>query len=117
MPTEFLHAMNDGGGGAALADFLELHWNSKKGAGGFIWCYADEGLMRTDEANQLDVNGNNDADGIVGPHREKEGSFYAIREIYSPVHIALKELPADFSGDIPVENCYHFTNLSQCGFR
>lgn len=117
MPTEFLHAMNDGGGGAALADFWELHWNSKKGAGGFIWCYGDEGIMRTDENNILDVNGNNDADGIVGPHREKEGSFYAIREIYSPVHITLKELPTDFHGDIPVENRYHFTNLNQCTFQ
>ena len=44
MPTEFLHAMNDGGGGAALSDFWELHWKEKKGAGGFIWCYQDEAL-------------------------------------------------------------------------
>ncbi|MDQ3845726.1 MAG: glycoside hydrolase family 2 [Bacteroidota bacterium] len=117
MPTEFLHAMNDGGGGAALADFWELLWNSKKGAGGFIWCYQDEGIMRRDENNRLDVNGFNDADGIVGPHREKEGSFYAIREIYSPVHITMKELPPDFNGEIPMENRYHFTNLAQCAFR
>ena len=117
LPTEFLHAMNDGGGGAALADFWELHWISKKGAGSFIWCYQDEGIMRTDENNRLDVNGFNDADGIVGPHREKEGSFYAIREIYSPVRITMRELPADFNGEIPMENRYHFTNLNQCAFR
>ena len=117
MPTEFLHAMHDGGAGAALADMWELHWNSKKGAGGFIWDFADEGVVRTDLKNMIDVNGNNAADGIVGPHREKEGSFNAIKEIYSPVHITLKDLPNDFKGEIPVENRYHFTNLKQCYFK
>lgn len=117
MPTEFLHAMHDGGGGAALADFWELHWASKKGAGGFIWNLADEGLMRTDLHNSLDINGLNAPDGVLGPHREKEGSFYAIKEIYSPVHITMKDLPQNFNGEIPVENRYHFTNLSQCKFH
>ena len=32
MPTEFLHAQDDGGGGAAMNDFWELHWNAKKAA-------------------------------------------------------------------------------------
>lgn len=117
MPTEFLHALNDGGGGAGLADMWELHWNSKKGAGGFIWDFADEGIVRTDQNNRIDVNGINAADGIVGPHREKEGSFDAIREIYSPVHITINELSEGFKGEIPVENRYHFTNLNQCTFN
>ncbi|MBF4473019.1 glycoside hydrolase family 2 protein [Flavobacterium sp. HJJ] len=117
MPTEFLHAMQDGGAGAGLADMWELHWNSKKGAGGFIWDFADEGIVRTDLNNFIDVNGNNAADGIVGPHREKERSFDAIREIYSPIHITFKDLPEGFKGEIPVENRYHFTNLNQCTFQ
>lgn len=117
MPTEFLHSQDDGGGGASLSDFWDLHWNSKKGAGGFIWDLADEGLVRTDQNNIIDVNGVNAPDGLVGPHREKEGSVYAIREIYSPVKIVMKELPSDFRGIIPVENRFHFTNLSQCTFK
>ena len=117
MVTEFLHAQDDGGAASSLADFWELHWNAKRGAGGFIWDLADEGLVRTDQNNIIDVNGVNALDGIVGPHREKEGSFYAIREIYSPVRITLKELPANFRGEIPVENRYHFTNLNQCTFK
>ncbi len=117
MPTEFLHSQDDGGAGAALADFWELHWNSKKGAGGFLWALVDEGIVRTDLNNIIDVNGVNAPDGIVGPHREKEGSFYAIREIYSPVKIWMKDLPANFNGIIPVENRYHFTNLNQCTFH
>lgn len=117
MVTEFLHAQDDGGAASALADFWELHWNAKKGAGGFIWDLADEGIVRTDMNNIIDVNGVNAPDGIVGPHREKEGSFNAIKEIYSPVHITMKTLPENFNGSIAVENRYHFTNLSQCNFH
>ncbi|MBD0297454.1 MAG: glycoside hydrolase family 2, partial [Flavisolibacter sp.] len=117
MPTEFLHSQDDGGGGSALADFWELHWHAQRGAGGFLWAFVDEGIVRTDLNNIIDVNGVNAPDGIVGPHREKEGSFYAIREIYSPVKILMKELPSNFNGSIPVENRYHFTNLSQCTFH
>lgn len=116
MVTEFLHAQDDGGAASSLNEFWELHWNAKKGAGGFIWDLADEGIVRTDMNNIIDVNGVNAPDGIVGPHREKEGSFNAIKEIYSPVKITLKELPQTFSGIIPVENRYHFTNLNQCKF-
>jgi Glycosyl hydrolases family 2, TIM barrel domain/Glycosyl hydrolases family 2, sugar binding domain/Glycosyl hydrolases family 2 len=117
MVTEFLHSQDDGGGGAALNDFWNLHWNSKKGAGGFLWALLDEGVVRTDMGNRIDVNGVNAPDGVLGPHREKEGSFYAIREIYSPVKITMQELPRGFAGAIPVENRYHFTNLNKCRFE
>ena len=30
--------------------------------------------------------GNFGADGIVGPHAEKEGSYYTIKEVWCPVH-------------------------------
>jgi len=117
MPTEFLHAQDDGGGATALNEFWELHWHSKRGAGGFLWALLDEGVVRTDENNIIDVNGVNAPDGIVGPHREKEGSYFAIKEIYSPVKIFMKKLPDNFNGNIPVENRYHFTNLDQCRFE
>ncbi len=117
MPTEFLHAQDDGGGATGLSDFWELHWKSKRSGGGFIWALVDEGIVRTDQNNIIDVNGVNAPDGVLGPHREKEGSFFAMREIYSPVHITLKALPADFNGSIPVENRFHFTNLNQCTFN
>lgn len=117
MPTEFLHCQDDGGGGAALNDFWELHWRSKKSGGGFLWALIDEGIVRTDFNGRIDVNGVNAPDGVLGPHREKEGSFYAIREIFSPVKIAPATLPADFTGSLPIENRYHFTNLSQCTFN
>ncbi len=117
MTTEFLHSQNDGGGGAGLYDYWELMRNSPKSGGGFIWAFLDEGIVRTDLHNIIDVDGVNAPDGIVGPHREKEGSYYAIKEIYSPVVVDLKELPDSFDGQLPLENRFDFTNLNKCRFK
>ena len=117
MPTEFLHSQDDGGGGSAMSDFWELHWKAKRSGGGFIWAMLDESVVRTDFNNSLDANGLNANDGILGPHREKEGSFFALREVFSPVKIAMKELPENFDGKITVENRFHFTNTNQCSFQ
>ena len=117
MPTEFLHAQDDGGGGAAMEDFWELHWKSQKSAGGFIWAMVDESVTRTDLNNMLDANGLNANDGILGPHREKEGSFYALREIFSPIKLSLSnQLPSNFTGEIAIENRFHFLNTNQCSY-
>lgn len=117
MTTEFLHCQNDGGGGAGLEDYWELMWNSEKSGGGYLWALLDEGVVRTDLDGIIDVNGVNAPDGVLGPHREKEGSFYAIKEIFSPIHISMKKLPDSFKGHISVENRFDFTNLNQCTFR
>jgi hypothetical protein len=117
MTTEFLHCQDDGGGGSGLADYWELLYNSDRSGGGFLWALVDEGLVRTDMNGFIDVDKVNGPDGVMGPHRQKEGSYFAIREIFSPLHITMKELPEGFCGTIPVENRYHFTNLNQCTFK
>jgi hypothetical protein len=116
MPTEFLHGLYDGGHGAGLDDYWTAMYASPMGAGGFLWVLADEGIVRTDKGGAIDVDGNHAPDGIVGPYREKEASFYTIKEIWSPIHIDLPQLPADFDGTITVENRYDFTNLRDCHF-
>ncbi len=115
MPTEFLHGLYDGGAGAGLDDYWNAMRASKVSAGGFLWVFADEGVVRNDSNNIIDVKGNWAPDGIMGPYREKEGSFYTIKEIYSPVQLP-RALPADFDGALPVENRYEFTSLSKCSF-
>ncbi|MDT8301559.1 MAG: glycoside hydrolase family 2 TIM barrel-domain containing protein [Sedimentisphaerales bacterium] len=117
MPTEFLHGLYDGGHGAGLNDYWNLMHKSPVGAGGFLWVLVDEGVVRTDQNGKIDTDGNHAPDGILGPYRQKEGSFYAIKEIWSPIHIDLEKLPMDFSGQIQVENRYDFTNLSECRFE
>ncbi|WP_200979228.1 glycoside hydrolase family 2 TIM barrel-domain containing protein [Echinicola sp. 20G] len=117
MPTEFLHGQDDGGGASGLSDYWELMWDSKMSGGGFLWVLADEGIIRTDIHNKIDVNRLNAPDGLVGPFRQKEGSFYAIREIYSPIKIhEVSELDA-WDGTLEMENRYHFTNLNEINFE
>ena len=137
MPTEFLHGLYDGGLGAGLFDYWEMMRNHPRCAGGFLWVLADEGVVRTDQDGRIDNCGNYGADGIVGPQHEKEGSYYTIREVWSPVQVkpsaakqpattplsalqslsASTALPADFDGRLSVENRYAFTNLDQCRFN
>lgn len=118
MPTEFLHGLYDGGIGAGLRDYWDEMRKHPTVAGGFFWAFADEGIARTDQGGRIDNAGNHAPDGIVGPRHEKEGSFYTVKEIWSPVQLALPAvLPADWDGTVAVENHYDFTALSACRFR
>ena len=115
LPTEFLHGNFDGGAGAGLDDYWKAIQHGKVAAGGFIWVFADEGVERNDLNNLMDVKGNWAPDGIMGPYREKEASYYTIKQIWSPVQLP-STLPPAFAGTLPVENHYEFTDLSQCNF-
>ena len=115
-PTEFMHGLQDGGHGAGLDDFWNLMLQHPHLGGGFLWSFHDEGVARTDRNGQIDIQGNAAPDGILGPHREKEASYYTIKEIWSPVQVELKSLPQNFDGKIAVENRYIYTNLAQCSF-
>lgn len=117
MPTEFLHGMYDGGHGAGLEDYWEAMWRNPLSAGGFLWDFADAGVVRTDKDSIIDTDGNHGADGIVGPYREREGSYFSIKEIWSPVHIEHREITPAFDGTFTLENRYHYTNINQCRFE
>ncbi len=116
MPTEFLHGQFDGGHGAGLEDYWEKMWHDPLSAGGFLWDFADNAVVRKDMNDSLDTDKHRAADGILGPHLEKEGSYYAIKEIWSPVYFERKEITNDFDGRLNIENRYHFTNVNQCSF-
>ena len=116
LPTEFLHGWFDGGHGAGLEDYWESMWTNPLAAGGFLWDFADEAVVRTDKNGLLDTDNFRGADGILGPYHEKEGSYFAIKEIWSPVHLERREIAPDFNGKFQVENRYSFTNLNQCSF-
>jgi len=117
MPTEILHGLYDGGHGAGLWDYWEMMRNHPRCAGAFLWVFADEGVVRTDQEGRIDNSGNYAADGIVGPHHEKEGSFFTVREVWSPVSIAKPNLNNDFTGKLEIENRYDFTSLDKCRFE
>jgi hypothetical protein len=116
MPTEFLHGMYDGGHGAGIEDYWEAMWHNPLSAGGFLWDYADQGVVRKDKHDSLDTDKNRGADGIVGPYREKEGSYFTIKEVWSPVQVERKEITPAFDGVLNIENRYFFSNLNTCRF-
>jgi hypothetical protein len=113
-PTEFMHGLYDGGHGAGLKDFWNVMQRSPLSAGGFLWVFSDEGVVRTDQGGKIDVQGTNAPDGILGPFREKEASYYTIKEIWSPIYIDQQNITAQFNGRLKVENRFHFTNLEDC---
>src|SRR6185437_5050332 len=110
MPTEFQHGLYDGGAGAGMEDYWNLMSASKYLGGGFIWALLDEGVKRPD-TGEIDVAGNQAPDGIVGPYRQREGSFYAIRDIWSPIQVT-----REVDGTFTVENHFNFTDARECKF-
>jgi hypothetical protein len=110
MPTEMLHGLYDGGAGASLDDYWKVIRESRVGGGGFIWALVDESVRRTDQNGRLDSKGNLAPDGIVGPYREKEGSFYTIKELWSPIVVTRQ------GDDFVVENRYGFLDAKDCTY-
>jgi hypothetical protein len=115
MPTEFLHGLYDGGIGAGLEDYWKVMGASPTVAGGFFWAFADECAERTDQNRRIDCMGNAAPDGILGPHHEKEGSYFTVKQVWSPVQ--LSDLAyADGALSLKLRNEYDFTSLSQVQF-
>ncbi|HCE58388.1 MAG TPA: beta-galactosidase [Prolixibacteraceae bacterium] len=117
MATELLHGLYDGGHGAGLEEYWRSYESSPLHAGGFLWVLADEAVLRTDmQGTVFDGNGNNAPDGILGPHREKEGSFYTIKEIWSPVRVEPVTINRQWNGKLLLKNKFIYTDLKDCIF-
>lgn len=118
MATELLHGLYDGGQGAGLDEYWKSYQASPLHAGGFLWVLADEAVRRTDKDGIVyDGDGNHAPDGITGPHRQKEGSFYTVREIWSPVQVKPVIINRQWNGNLFLENKFIYTNLNQCRFE
>jgi hypothetical protein len=111
-PTEFLHGLNDGGHGAGLDDQWNFILSKPQAAGAFLWVFADEGVERRDKNDSIDTQGNLAPDGILGPYHQKEGSFYTVKEIWSPVYFKPTEITTDFNGKLEVINRFLYSNLN-----
>lgn len=116
MPTELLHGLYDGGHGAGLDDYWNLMLSNPLSAGMFLWDFADQAVVREDKNGFYDTDKDHGADGIVGPYREKEGSFFTIKEIWSPIHLEKRYITAGWDGRFEVENRYAFTNANACSY-
>jgi len=113
-PTEMLHGLYDGGSGAGLNEYWDAILKSKAGAGGFLWSFVDEDVKRVDKGGILDSAGNQAPDGIVGPYREREGSFYTVKQLWSPIIVTP---PDNASHSFTITNRYAFTNADRCTYE
>jgi glycosyl hydrolase family 2 len=113
-PTEMLHGLYDGGAGAGLQDYWDAILKSNAGAGGFIWSFVDEDVKRTDKGGILDSQGNSAPDGILGPYREREASFYTAKQLWSPIIVTP---PDATSHSYTVANRYSFLNADTCTYE
>jgi glycosyl hydrolase family 2 len=116
MPTEFLHGLYDGGIGAGMHDYWEVMGKSPTVAGGFFWAFADEGIARSDRGGKLDNVGNSAPDGMLGARHEKEGSYFTVKQIWSPVQLRDIRFNAGLV-TLRVENHYDFLALNCCTLR
>lgn len=116
LPTEFMHGTYDNGIGAGLEDFWKRYKESPLFAGGFIWAMLDEAVLRTDWTGEqkYDSKGSLAADGVLGPHREKEGSFFTVKEVWSPIQFEPKLITSKFDGTFLITNEYIYSNLNTC---
>lgn len=117
MPTEIMHGMYDQGHGAGLEDFWKQYTASPLFAGMFMWDFSDNAVKRVDKNGILDSRWFNGTDGIVGPYREKEGSYYTVREVWSPIQIRHTMITPSFTGELFVTNDYLFSSLANCSLR
>jgi Glycosyl hydrolases family 2, TIM barrel domain/Glycosyl hydrolases family 2, sugar binding domain/Glycosyl hydrolases family 2/Beta galactosidase small chain len=113
-PTEMLHGLYDGGAGAGMQDYWDAILKSKAGGGGFIWALLDEDVKRTDKGGILDSQGNYAPDGVVGPYREREASFYTVKQLWSPIIVTP---PDGNSHSYTITNRYGFLNGDQCTYE
>ena len=113
-PTEMLHGLYDGGGGAGMQDYWNAILKSKAGAGGFVWSLLDEDVKRVDKSGILDSQGNYAPDGIVGPYREHEASFATIKQLWSPIIVTPSE---GGSHTYSVTNRYSFLDADGCTYE
>ena len=114
MPAEFMHGMYDQGHGAGLEDFWEQYTAHPLFAGGFMWDFSDNAVKRTDKNGILDSDGSNGTDGILGPYREKEGSYYTVRDVWAPIQFDKLYITPSFNGVFSVSNKFLYTSLDKC---
>ena len=119
MPTEFMHGLYDGGAGAGLEDYWSMMMSHSNCAGGFIWVFADEGIQNP-HTGQIDTAGNQAPDGIVGPYREREGSFYAVQHIWGGITNRvppLNQQPSPLKPGVKVASRFDALKKSKPGTR
>lgn len=107
---EYCHAMGNGPGD--LKEYWELIRSSKRFAGGFVWEWADHGILKGgkyyyggDFGEKLN-DGNFCIDGSVSPERNLKAGTLEMKRVYQPAEFEMK------NGKLRVKNRYVFKELT-----
>jgi len=130
--TEYAHALGLG------ADRIQEEWEIMQAepalAGGALWMFQDQGLLRTrsapladgeespyvwlDAHRYYDTGGTRGMDGIVYSDRRPQVDYWQVRKVYSPVQIVERSLMTGFGAQslvVHIANRFDFRSLA--GFR
>ncbi len=116
---EYAHSMGNSTGN--LQDYWDVIEKYDILQGGFIWDWADQGLLETsDEGEEYWAyggdygppgtlsDGNFCCNGLVGPDRVPHPALFEVKKVYQYI----KFTPSDLGrGMITITNCYDFTSL------
>ncbi len=128
--TEYAHQRGLTRAGTGVQDLWELFYQSPRIAGGAIWMFQDQGILRStgdmksvkdgdlmvwlDEHRYYDTRGFYAMDGLVYSDRTPQVDYWQVRKVYSPVQIMERELaakPGPQKLPIRVENRFDFRTL------
>lgn len=126
--TEYAHAL--GLATDRIQDQWDIIQSTSTYAGGAIWHFQDQGLMReaekpvdltkptpyvwTDANHYYDTSGDKGADGIVYSDRTPQSDFWQVRKVYAPVQIEERSVvvkPGQQGVHLGIENRYDFRSL------
>ncbi len=129
--TEYAHQRGLARAGTAVQDLWEQFYQSPRIAGGAVWVFQDQGLLRTtddatgvkdgdlmawiDAHRYYDTHGFFAMDGLVYSDRTPQTDYWLVRKVYSPVQIKERAPPArpgDQMLSFDVENRHDFRSLA-----
>lgn len=120
--SEYSHAMGNSNG--SLADYFELFRTLPGLQGGFIWEWADHGILKKSGSGEsywayggdfadTPNDGNFVCDGIVGPDRTPHPAMWEHKHLAQPVHVSQS---GDRNDDFILHNDQDFSDLANlCG--
>lgn len=128
--TEYAHQRGLTRAGTSVQDLWEAFYHNPRIAGGAVWMFQDQGLLRTaadakevkdgdmmvwlDEHRYYDTHGFSAMDGIVYADRTPQVDYWQVRKVYSPVQVAERTIavePGAREVSLHVENRFDFRAL------